>query len=204
MGDRSGERRSGRDPIPRKDPTQARARGRGREAPPVTSERLEAAALRYLARYAASAHHLERLLLSKVRRSAERHGTDAKAGAAFVRTLIERLRRSGILDDRRYAEGKALSLRRRGGSTRAIHAALAAKGVPRDETEHAISAADEGIIAEEADLAAARRLARRRRLGPWRIKDRAAHRLRDLAALGRAGFPYAVAIKIVDGACEEG
>jgi hypothetical protein len=31
-----------------------------------------------------------------------------------VRSLIERLRGSGILDDRRYAEGKAVSLRRRG------------------------------------------------------------------------------------------
>lgn len=160
--------------------------------------------MRYLARYAASARHLERLLLNKVRRSAERHGTDAKAGAAAVHALVDRLRRSGILDDRRYAEGKALSLRRRGGSTRSIRATLAAKGVAPDERERAISEADEGAIAEEADLAAARRLARRRRLGPWRIKNRAVHRLRDLAALGRAGFNYEVAIKVVDGSCEEG
>jgi regulatory protein len=159
--------------------------------------------LRYLARYAASARHVERLLLNKVRRSAERHGTDAEAGAAFVRTLIEGLRRSGALDDRRYAEGKAMSLRRRGGSSRSVRAALAAKGVSRDESERAISAADEGAIAEEAELAAALRLARRRRLGPWRTKDRAKHRLRDLAALGRAGFAYEVAIKVIDGACEE-
>jgi regulatory protein len=156
--------------------------------------------LRYLERYAASAAHLQKLLLAKVRRSAERHGTDAQAGAAYVRALIERLQRSGILDDRRYAEGRAQSLRRRGGSARSIRAALAAKGVAREEAETALSAADEGSVSGEADLVAARRLAERRRLGPWRKKDRASHRLKDLAALGRAGFSYETARQVIDGA----
>ncbi len=159
--------------------------------------------MRYLERYAASARHLERLLLAKVRRSAERHGTDAEAGTVFVRALIERLGRAGILDDQRYAQGKASSLRRRGGSRRSIRAALAAKGIARDEVEAAISAADEAGEGEEADLAAARRFAERRRLGPWRRADRAGHRLKDLAALGRAGFTYDVARQVIDGAPEE-
>lgn len=158
--------------------------------------------MRYLERYAASSSHLRRLLMHKVRRSAERHGTDAEAGAAFVHALIERLQRSGILDDRRYAEGKAISLRRRGGSARSIRAALAAKGVAGEEVDRAILAADEGGVSGEADLAAARRLAQRRRLGPWRAKDRAGHRLKDLAALGRAGFSYQVARAVIDGAAE--
>lgn len=140
--------------------------------------------------------------MHKVRRSAEWHGTDAAAGSAFVHALIERLQRSGILDDRRYAEGKAISLRRRGGSARSIRAALAAKGVAGEEVDRAILAADEGGVSGEADLTAARRLAQRRRLGPWRAKDRAGHRLKDLAALGRAGFSYQVARAVIDGAAE--
>ena len=200
VGQRGG-RKPGRDPsLPAR---QAQAGGRRRQAQPATPDRLEAAALRYLERYAASARHLERLLLLKVRRSAEEHGTDADAGAAFVRALVQRLQGAGILDDRRYAEGKAESLRRRGGSARAIRAALAAKGVAREEVETALSSADEGGAAGEADLAAARRLARRRRIGPWRPSDRAAHRLKDLAALGRAGFSYDVARRAIDGEAEE-
>lgn len=137
--------------------------------------------------------------MNKVRRSAQMHGTDAEAGAAFVRALLARLQRSGILDDSRYAEGKAQSLRRRGGSARSIRAALAAKGVAKDAVETALSAADDGSMADDADLAAARRFARRRRLGPWRMKDRAAHRLKDMAAMGRAGFGYDVARRIIEG-----
>jgi regulatory protein len=198
---RDGEK-PGRDPSP--PGRQAQAGRRRRQAQPATPDRLEAAALRYLERYAASARHLERLLLLKVRRSAEQHGTDAEAGAAFVRVLVERLQGAGVLDDRRYAEGKAQSLRRRGGSARAIRAALAAKGVAREEVETALSSADEGGVAGEAELAAARRLARRRRIGPWRTGDRAAHRLKDLATLGRAGFSYEVARRAIDGEATEG
>ena len=197
---------SGGDPSPGASAPQAGAkagRTRRRGPAPATPDRLEASALRYLERYAASSAHLERRLLEKVRRSAERHGTDAEAGAAFVRALIERLRRSGLLDDRRYAEGKALTLRRRGESARRIQAALAAKGIDREESRRALATADEEGASEEADLAAARRLAQRRRLGPWRAKDRAEHRARDLAALGRAGFSYAVARAVLDGSGEE-
>jgi regulatory protein len=131
------------------------------------------------------------------------HGTDAEAGAAYVRALIERLQRSGVLDDGRYAEGKAQSLRRRGGSARSIRAALTAKGVSREEVETALSAADDGTLSGEADLVAARRFAQRRRLGPWRKRDRASHRMKDLAALGRGGFSYAIARQVIDGSAEE-
>jgi regulatory protein len=168
-----------------------------RRAGPATPDRLEAAALRYLERYAASARHLERLLLVKVRRSAEIHGTDAAAGAAFVKELVQRLQASGILDDSRYAEGKAQSLRRKGGSARAIRAALAARGLARETVEKGLASADEGSMAGEADLAAARRFAQRRRLGPWRTKDRDAHRPKDMAAMGRAGFAYDVARQVI-------
>jgi regulatory protein len=41
-------------------------------------------------------------------------------------------------------------------------------------------------------------LARRRRLGPFRTAARAQHRLRDLAAMARAGFAYDLAKKVID------
>jgi regulatory protein len=70
--------------------------------------------------------------------------------------------------------------------------------------QHAISLADEEQGSGEADLTAARRLAQRRRLGPWRAKNRAEHRMKDIAALGRAGFSYDTARAVIDGEVEEG
>jgi regulatory protein len=53
---------------------------------------------------------------------------------------------------------------------------------------------------DETDLAAALALAKRRRLGPFRAPSvRAAYRMRDLAALGRAGFAYEIAKRAIDG-----
>src|SRR5262249_40388933 len=106
----------------RRDPSiegkRAQAAERRQGSPPATPERLEAAAWVYVGRYAASSAHRERLLLHKGRPSEMQYATDAAGGAAFVRGLILRLKSWGILDDRRYAEGKAMSLRRRGGSGR--------------------------------------------------------------------------------------
>jgi regulatory protein len=71
---------------------------------------------------------------------------------------------------------------------------LNAKGVPADiVAETAAALRDEG-----GDAAAAMRLARRRRLGPFRQSGREEYRQRDMAALGRAGFEYQVAAMIVD------
>jgi regulatory protein len=47
-------------------------------------------------------------------------------------------------------------------------------------------------------LAAAIALARRRGLGPYRKKEGAAVRDKDVASLARAGFSYDIARKVVD------
>ena len=52
---------------------------------------------------------------------------------------------------------------------------------------------------DEPDLIAALIFARRWRLGPYRAQStRADRRTRDLAALGRQGFAYDVARRIID------
>jgi regulatory protein len=164
---------------------------------PVTPERLEQIALFYLERFASSSDNLRRVLARRVERSARAHGTDREAGLAAVAALVARLQAAGLLDDRRYAEAKAASLQRRGRPLGAIRRELARRGVGRDDIESAAAALAEAE--PEPDLAAAIALARRRRLGPWRPEAaRAESRSRDLAALGRAGFDYDTARRVVD------
>lgn len=167
----------------------------------ATARHLENVALGYLARFQATARSLERVLHRRVAASARHHGTDTDQGRALVADLIARYLRAGLLDDAAFARARAISLHGRGISTRSIIARLAEKGVPRPEIDAARAA-----LAEEApddtppDLAAAKRTARRRRLGPWRGEDvRAERREKDLAALARAGFSYSVAKSVIDG-----
>ncbi len=169
-----------------------------RRAPPRATPRyLRNAALWYLARYASSAAHLRRLLLVKVERSVRAHGTDRSRGAAEVARLIEKFLDRGLLDDGRYAEGRARALFRRGGSARAIRAALARKGVAKDLIERGLAALRDE--ASEPELAAALVYARRRGLGPFRREEeRALRRARDLAALVRRGFAHDLARRVID------
>ncbi|MFQ5955377.1 MAG: RecX family transcriptional regulator [Kiloniellales bacterium] len=153
-----------------------RPRRTGRRGPhKATEQNLWRAALTYLRRTASSADNLERVLMRRVERSARAHGTDRKQGAAAVSAIMRRLGRAGLIDDRRYAEARAAALVERGISTRGIRARLTAKGVAPEVIEQALGALAGG--ADEAELRAARGLARRRRLGPYRLAgERARHR----------------------------
>lgn len=161
----------------------------------ITPEYLDKAALFYLERYASSAENLARVLMRRVEKAARAGISDREEGRQLVDALVERYRARGLLDDKTYAEGRARSLLRQGRPRAAIARRLAAKGVGGEAIEQAL-----GSLADESanpDLSAAIAFARRRRLGPWRLKDRAESRDRDLAALGRAGFSYDLARKIV-------
>jgi len=162
----------------------------------VSADSLERAALHYLERYASSAANLRRILMRRVQKSAAAHGTDPEDGSAMVDALIARYRESGLLDDAGYAQMRAGSLHRQGASRRMTRAKLAAKGVGAEDIDGAIEALSETV--PEPDLAAACNYARRRRLGPWRRTKREEYRDRDLASLGRQGFGYALARKVVD------
>jgi regulatory protein len=163
----------------------------------ATATHLGNVALWYLQRFAASADSLRKVLMRRVEKSARAHGTDREEGAAFVEDIITRFRASGLLDDRVYAEGRTRSLHRRGISTRAIRARLAAKGVGADDIDAALKALRDET--PEPDLAAAIAYARRRRLGPWRQgDDREDRRERDLAALARQGFGYDTARRVIE------
>lgn len=176
------------------EPNKRRRRGPRKATP----DHLRNAALHYLERFASSEDNLRRVLLRKVRRSANHHGTDPADGAEIVEDLIRRFRETGLLDDDVYAEGRARSLRERGQSARAIRAKLMQKGIDAASAEQAIAGID-GADASGAEWQAAVTYARKRRLGPFADPARRAERReKDMAALARAGFSFDIAQEVVD------
>ena len=171
-----------------------------RRARKVTAASLENAALHYLERFASSAANLRRVLMRRVKRAAAEHGSDPAEGAALVEALIERLQRSGVLDDRSYAEAKAASLHRRGTSRRALAGRLAGQGIDGTLIAQALSGIEEQT--GDAELAAACALARRRRLGPYRVGPAREDTARkELGAFARAGFSRDIASRVL--ACSD-
>ncbi|WP_243369337.1 regulatory protein RecX [Microvirga solisilvae] len=164
----------------------------------VTPAYLQRAALAYLERYASSAENLRRVLKRKVDKRCRLRGEDPAEFSEMIDEVVAKSLRTGLIDDTRYAEARVATLRRRGGSARAIQAKLSAKGVDRTT----IAAALEGGE-EDDEEKAAHALARRRKLGPYRPGERAPYRDKDLAALARAGFRFDVARQVVDGERED-
>jgi len=164
----------------------------------ITPERLANIALHYLERYASSSENLRRVLERRVFKASLFHeDLDVEAAHGWIDNLIKRYQDAGLLNDLSYAEIRARSLMARGTATRVIRMKLMEKGVDGDTIDQALTS----LIDEhpEPELAAAIKLARRRRLGPYGdpakredLKDK------HLAAMARAGFSYDMARRIVE------
>lgn len=163
-----------------------------------TPERLANIALHHLDRYASSAENLRRVLERRVYKAARHYDDlDMDEAKGWIDALIDRYVASGLLDDKAYAETRARSLMSRGNSQRQIRMKLFEKGLSADDIDNAL------VVLErdhgDPELAAAVKLARRRRLGPYADPGKRAERVeKDLATLARAGFSYDMAKRVIE------
>ncbi|MCW5753006.1 MAG: RecX family transcriptional regulator [Alphaproteobacteria bacterium] len=166
---------------------------------PVTLDRLTNRALHYLERFSASEKSLRDVLMRRARPAGRLHGQAEPDIRAMVEQVVTRLREGGLLDDRRFAEGRAATLARTGRSARRIRDTLKSKGI-----EGSLIAAAMAVADREADeLTRAHAFARRRRLGPYRQPPDPGRRMKDLAAMARAGFAPDTARRVIDGESDE-
>ncbi|RKH66135.1 regulatory protein RecX [Corallococcus aberystwythensis] len=182
--------------------TERRREPRKPKPPRKVSQRyLENAALHYLKRYAATVSQLKRVLMRRVDRSVKFHGTDRAEAVGWVDALAEKLIRNGLVNDRTYAETRVHSLRASGRSARVITQKLRMKGVAAELVQEKLAEATQDVSEDAAALI----WARKKRLGPYRrdLSTRADHRQKDLAALARAGFSFAIAKRIIDGNADD-
>ena len=159
-----------------------------RPVPPLNREQLHELALRYVAKYATTKSKLGSYLQRKVRERGW-NGPDELA----VDALVERMARSGLVDDATYALSKARSLSERGYGMGRVGQALRASGVADEDGVEARA------LAEERAADAAIRFARRKRIGPF-AGQRSDPKAREkaLAAMVRAGHGFDMARKLVD------
>ncbi len=195
-----------RDVATRQPPAyEQKVASRGRRSAPKLVDRafLEQVALSYLERFDATEVKFRAMLLRRARKALQEQHTTSReevaadgelaAVQAWIDEIVLRFKASRLISDERFAEMHARSLRERGLSARAIVARLRTKGVSAQVAAEVLERAREQSGASKSDdeLAAARRLVRRRRLGPHRRRpaDEGTRR-RELAILARAGFSY--------------
>ena len=157
---------------------------------PVTASYLTNVGMAYLQQRSASRAMVLQVLKRRALRRQMVRVLDAEA-LALIEATLEKFAAIGLLDDARYAAGRAASLQRKGLPARRIAMGLKQKGL----TDETVSAA----MAEPLDeFAQARRYAERKRLGRWRMSEprddqRTARDEKDLRALMRAGFSFSIA-----------
>lgn len=162
----------------------------------VTESWLHNAGLHYLQRFAASKDHFRRVMTRKIDRSCRHHqDQDRTTCLAMLETQIKKFEELALLNDAGYARAMVTSLRRRGLSTQAIQARLSAKGLSKDEITTALQDHDEDLPGNP-DMIAALRTARKKKIGPFALRE--TERNKELAALARAGFDFDTARRALD------
>lgn len=199
----------------------------------ISHDYLRNAGRAYLERFTASRAHFHDVMMRKVRRSLAYHtDQDEEECRVLVDKFVEEMVQAGYINDHNYAHGFVTSLRRKGMGENAIRMKLKQKGVEHDLIDVALETVDADIhkdienamneadfstpasIHDRADFIAALRLARRKKIGPFKGRShspppgQAAPRQtgpdalrqtnRDLGLMARAGFSYEIATKILN------
>ncbi|MGE0251248.1 MAG: regulatory protein RecX [Dongiaceae bacterium] len=163
-----------------------------RKARKITPDYLHNASLYYLGRFSASTGSLRRVLIRRVDKAVKEGISERESAIKMVEDLLAQFNRAGLLNDKLYAQGLTRSLRRKGASKKQIQAKLYQKQIDRNLIRASLET-EEG----RDELSAAKKLAQKRKWGPYRGRsDQEADR-KDLARLARAGFSYDICRQII-------
>ena len=168
---------------------------RQRVAKKITKQRLKNIALYYLQRFETSSENLKSVLMRRVNDYAYQNPEwNRQEAVDWIEEIVTQFEGYGYVDDARFAEMKIKDYLAAGKSVRYIKGKLQLKGV--DETT-----IDSLLEEQEYDeYASALRLAKKKRIGPFRSDEesRKENRQKDLGTIVRAGFSYDVAQKILE------
>jgi regulatory protein len=194
-----------------------------RNEKPMTESRIRNITEYYLSQRDASTDMLRQMLVRrayawlKSLNEEERYKQEAEF-KANVENRIAELVDNGLVCDKRYALQKVRSMRASGKGARRIQLDLSKKGLTAELIQDAISEVDaetvsiddRDISAEESDRAAAENLARKKRIGPYRLKptpqdhaEKTKLWRREAGVLSRAGYGLDIIRDILDREPEE-
>ena len=138
-------------------------------------------------------------MMNKIKRSCAFHDTDVQGAVAQLDAIIARYEGNGLLNDALYAQANVQRLRHRGMSRRLVMEKLQQKGLSAAHISAALAEFEaEDNNGEDSEFSAALALARRKKLGPFRAANaREDYAQKDMNALGRAGFSFDIARRVM-------
>jgi SOS response regulatory protein OraA/RecX len=144
---------------------------------------------------------VRRILWRKLNRCLAFHGGDREEVSEWIEDAITAAIKEGLIHDERYVKDKVRVLLRRGSSPAAIRYKLRAKGVGGGQVDQVLQTlAAEGLDPQRIALAT---FVRKRRMGALARADRPVDSRKELARIGRAGFPIGMALEVLAMSAEE-
>ena len=162
---------------------------------PTRNKYPQNAATFYLERYPSAAGGLRRVLNRRVRKAEMAEAPVIDNVKQVIDAIVAKFVDAGVIDGPGRWPDKA-----RARPARAPERPGGASHVDGDTLDKAMEGLDQELDSDpkQREWQAAVALARRRRLGPFRQKDRKEHRDREGAAMARGGFEYQLAKKVID------
>lgn len=159
----------------------------------ITEKRLFNIALLYLTRFESSEQKLRQMLLHRIRKQAVNEAEQFPCVNQWIENVVRQMVSLGYVNNERYAETQIRVLCQQGRSEAFIRKKLARDGISVSILNRFLKAND---MLSEVDRAVL--WLKRQRKGGYRSATDNKAVPKDLAALGRQGFSYAVANKALE------
>ncbi len=166
----------------------------------ITETYLSNAGAYYLQRHAASSARFRTIMSRKIDQSCRHHPEQNRDECyRLLDRIVARFQELGYLNDNSYARMKVQALFARGVSRRMVAMKLQHAGIPEHQIATALEdhARDTGNTAEETEMNAALKLARKKHVGPY-AGEIPYDRNKAIAAFARAGFSFDIIRKVLN------
>ena len=105
----------------------------------ITLDNLEKSAIKYLEKYSASEYQLTTSLRRKIIKTSFFYKTKPEKDFEFIRLIINKFKKIGLIDDKKFSENKALVYMEKGYSKKKIFFNLKNKGLSNENIQQGIN-----------------------------------------------------------------
>ena len=161
----------------------------------ITLDNLEKSAIKYLEKYLVSEYQLTASLRRKIIKASFFYKTKPEKDFELIKLIINKFKKIGLIDDKKFSENKALIYIEKGYSKKKIIFNLKSKGVSDENIQLGINSLKTTYV--NSELFSALIYARKKKFITFEKKKIDENKKR-LLQMSQAGFSYDIAKKIIN------
>jgi len=164
----------------------------------ITFQNLEKFAFKYIERFSTSENQLRIILKKKIIKSSYFFKIKVEDHIDYIDLIIEKFKKIGLIDDKKYSESRALNLVKRGFSKKKILFNLKQKGISSETIEIALNNLKKFFFNYE--LASALIYAKKKKIigSEMNLEKSFKNNQKKLMKMASAGFSYSISKKIIE------